>query len=881
MREQSTVRDTERSSIAPSEAASPTGNRRPDRVDSFPDTTSSIAFNVVPPDSNHDRGYGTDPTWQRPTPFEMLRYGASPPPTSPSSDRSSNGSGFFSLNKVMSSNTSLSTESHPKSQSSTIRQRFSRLRLSSGTRSGKDDITMSPKSQLSIRFPGELSATDMYLQSDGDRPPPKAIVAAQRGDHAEMASLIRRRADIDHPHRQTGRTPLAVACHCGHNDVAELLIAEGAKIRTKDRKNFSPLHLAAANGHCHIIETLLDRDAEIDARGPQGKTPLRIACEHGQLDAVRVLAKRRAMIDCRDETQKTALHAASEVGDDEIATLLLQYGANKDAKDSHMRTPLHSACISGRLRVVESLINAKADLEAQEEERLTPLAAAARSGLTAVMELLLRHKASPRARSAGDFTALHWASYNSHEEAVGLLIGNKKTELDARSINGRTPLHVAAMGRSFGVIEKLVKAGASLEAECHERNHPLHYACQHATHSEVSLLLNAGAKCNVQNMAGESPLHIAVRTGALKVAKALVARGAWVDAVDNKAVRPLAIAALAGRAEITHFLLASGAAVKGATDAPVCLAASGGHVQVIQALLQHGGAVREIDAQGWEPLRRAAFAGHVEAVACLLGNGARATDLGSLTSFSFASTATTDQRQRIRDLLGLAVQTENAEYQRVTYLASAANPMNTSEYVSELPVERGDGAVNEMSTGSRRPPASPSRPPPPIPDIRQTEADEEQEDTEPYYFERESERPAPYFQPSTEPVLPPPGPVQNPFGFNPRPQYPGSVLYQPSPALSPYWDGMPGRNPVSPPSSMLSPPSSMTISPPGSTYYPGSGTAISSYSPSDISAMGYNTTGYYPYQPDPESHRANPTRSEALFPATNNMGTEVNRAELA
>ena len=81
------------------------------------------------------------------------------------------------------------------------------------------------------------------------------------------------------------------------------------------------------------------------------------------------------------------------------------------------------------------------------------------------------------------------------------------------------------MTGSFGVIEKLVKAGASVEAECDKLHRPLHYACQYATHSEVSLLLNSGANCKAENADGETPLHISARAGTTKVVKALVTRG--------------------------------------------------------------------------------------------------------------------------------------------------------------------------------------------------------------------------------------------------------------------------------------------------------------------------------------------------------------------
>jgi ankyrin repeat protein len=591
----------------------------------------------------------------------------------------------FHISKTASINKPLSVESQPKPQYS-FRQRLGRLKLSISPSNDKLGAPVPPKSQLRIRFPGVLAATDMYLKSEDGQPPSSAIAAAQRGDYAEMTTLIRRKVNMQQPDGKTGRMPLAVACHCGHDNIVQLLISKGVNIHSKDKQRLSPLHLAAANGHCKVIETLLDRAANINARGPQEKTPLRIASDHGELDAVRLLVSRRAMIDCRDDEQKTALHAVCRAGDEETARLLLGSGANKSAKDSKMRTPLHSACISGQVRVAEMLIEAKADLEAQDEKNLTPLAISAKLGLTAVVDLLLRHKASPKTKSAGDLTPLHWASYNGHDEAVVLLMANRKTELDARDINGYSPLHVAAMSRSFGVIENLLGAGAAVEAECHKGNRPLHYACRSASYSVVSLLLNAGADCNAQNDIGQTPLHVTVDSGRdARITKALITRGATVDAADRAGTRPLAIACLAGHVENTHVLLAQGASVRDTPDAPICLAASGGHVKVIQALLHRGGDVHQTDAQGWDPLRRAAFAGHAEAVACLLRSGARATVLGPLESFTFTSGATLEQCQRVFRLLITANQAEPDDSQRVIHLVSAARNVNAPEAMVELP----------------------------------------------------------------------------------------------------------------------------------------------------------------------------------------------------
>jgi ankyrin repeat protein len=43
-----------------------------------------------------------------------------------------------------------------------------------------------------------------------------------------------------------GLTPLRIAAQFGHKDVAELLLAKGADVNTKDEDGYTPLHFTAA-----------------------------------------------------------------------------------------------------------------------------------------------------------------------------------------------------------------------------------------------------------------------------------------------------------------------------------------------------------------------------------------------------------------------------------------------------------------------------------------------------------------------------------------------------------------------------------------------------------------------------------------------------------
>ncbi|KID91246.1 ankyrin repeat protein [Metarhizium guizhouense ARSEF 977] len=670
IREQSTVRET----------ASEQHNPHPqDDVQNIEIPSHEGISDQIPLISNLPvLNYPTE-EWQRPLPFQRPEYADSSIP----SEKTSQTLSIFSK-RPRSASTGTSDGSGGQHTSWLVRRLSRTARPKSAGRISREQL-LSPISRRRIKAPGDLAPTEIYLQSHNNTPPPRTIVAAQRGDVAEMTSLIRRRANVEQIHPKTGRTPLAVAAHCGHEGVVELLLAEGCNLGTKDRSQLEPLHLAAANGHCQVIDILLDREADVNVRGPEDKTPLRVACDHGQMNAIKTLVRRQALVDARDRKKRTSLHMVSDSGDNDVVRLLLQSGANKDAKDSQMRSPLHCACAAGRLDVVRTLLEAKANIEAQDDAKMTPLGIASKLGLRSVAEILIQNKALTNIKSQGDMTPLHWASFQGHDEVVELLLKQKRAETEARNENNRTALHLAAMTRSFGVIEKLLRAGANMEAECSQKYRPLHYACKDVEYSEASLLLNFGADFNAKTSTGETPLHLATKAGSKATVCKLIERGASVDCQDGQGTRPLLTACSQGSMMIVQKLLDSGARLNVPlgpglrSDSPVCRAASGGFVPIIQELINRGASAREIDSGGWQPLRHAAFMGHVSAVGCLLGNGARANDLGPLEILSFASTATLDQMTRILEILETGLGSEQAEHQRVAYLEASATPANPGD----------------------------------------------------------------------------------------------------------------------------------------------------------------------------------------------------------
>jgi ankyrin repeat protein len=116
----------------------------------------------------------------------------------------------------------------------------------------------------------------------------------------------------------------------------------------------------------------------------------------------------------------------------------------------------------------------------------------------------------------------------------------------------------------------------------------------------------------------------------------LCADGASVDEIDfEHEATPLEKAAEMGAADIAELLLAIGADVnKAMIEPPLCAAASGNHVGVMNVLIRAGARLEEPAEDGVTPLMCAAAGGQVEAARLLLESGA-----DPLTSDRFGETA--------------------------------------------------------------------------------------------------------------------------------------------------------------------------------------------------------------------------------------------------
>jgi ankyrin repeat protein len=79
-----------------------------------------------------------------------------------------------------------------------------------------------------------------------------------------------------------GVSVLHLAAESGYKDVADVLLAAGARVDPRTTSDTTPLHQAAMNGHTEVVKLLIDAGADINAQDDNGVTPLDFAVYRDQ-----------------------------------------------------------------------------------------------------------------------------------------------------------------------------------------------------------------------------------------------------------------------------------------------------------------------------------------------------------------------------------------------------------------------------------------------------------------------------------------------------------------------------------------------------------------------------------------------------------------------
>uniref|UniRef100_F7ABL7 Ankyrin repeat domain 23 n=1 Tax=Equus caballus TaxID=9796 RepID=F7ABL7_HORSE len=138
-------------------------------------------------------------------------------------------------------------------------------------------------------------------------------------------------------------------------------------------------------------------------------------------------------------------------------------------------------------------------------------------------------------------TALHWACLKGHSQLVNKLLEAGAT-VDARDLLERTPVFWACRGGHLDILKLLLNKGAQVNAQDKIRSSPLHVAVRTGHSDCLEHLIACGAHINAQDKEGDTGLHEAVRHGHYKAMKVLLLYGAKLGVQNEASMTPVQLA---------------------------------------------------------------------------------------------------------------------------------------------------------------------------------------------------------------------------------------------------------------------------------------------------------------------------------------------------
>eukprot|EP00913_Durusdinium_trenchii_P017336 g16302.t2 len=379
---------------------------------------------------------------------------------------------------------------------------------------------------------------------------PPLHCAAQSGHPATVDRLLAAGAAVD-AKDNNGQTPLHYAAHYGRSEAAQRLVDAGADVDAQDVMRTTPWVLARETGKARQMAPVL-RPVYVSSLG--GHWPERRVIELKEEAEQKLGCKICELIASSGKPLQERLTLEEDGVNcwDHITAVALVPTDPTESTDHHAAQPAISSLDGGYLGAVGAL-GPRSKYDLQDPQQLIRLFLDAKIGLMRLeylQEMLAADRRFPR-RQEADFevTAAGLPAIVQPSElqrveidAVGNMSMKAKPNLYIDVLDERNLRNADFAPDMKDDAQINVKTPKMISVASPARTTPLHLAALHGHIATVDRLVAAGAAVEAKDFEGWTPLHRAARSGHSEVAQRLVDAGADVDAQNNSGLTPWEVA---------------------------------------------------------------------------------------------------------------------------------------------------------------------------------------------------------------------------------------------------------------------------------------------------------------------------------------------------
>lgn len=246
-----------------------------------------------------------------------------------------------------------------------------------------------------------------------------------------------------------------------------------ALINSQDEHGMCPLHYAARSRNPSLVTILIKNGANPNCLDIYQNTPLFYTFSSTcliypeDLQIAEFLIQNGININAANHLGETFLHKIVFHGNQSFFNLLIKHNANVTTACNDGTTTLMAACINHSPNEFITLIARGANINAKDKDGNTAESIAIKNKHFYVFDFLHKRKDTHdndtihqfhNYLSGARFATLHieclLGDLNATEDAI------KKGGINAQTVYGHTPLHIAAINKNSSIVDLLIKNGA-------------------------------------------------------------------------------------------------------------------------------------------------------------------------------------------------------------------------------------------------------------------------------------------------------------------------------------------------------------------------------------------------------------------------------------